>query len=307
MGDPTTYSGVACLWGRSDLPGLTPRTRDTLMPRWKFGYVRQLSSGRWQPGHHGPDGHRHTGSATLANAIDAERWLVTTQRLPTWEGAFDNLGEPAHVSRPGVLVDIKGLLSGTVDSDRPVRCLCIYLTKDVADTYSDEYPTHAAGYERHVDRLHSEIQTLPCSPGGTNGNRYRVTSNDPERGMVPGRCSSPAHHRENLGLGGRRVLVSRLWSGKTLPEHGADRRAVVAEALPAAGIDPGDADQLDADRTMPDGTPNYVWEDADSDQRYNIAAIAASLPRHGKGGSSRRRPKHLPRNAAHHLWTAIRQ
>jgi len=81
------------------------------MPRWKFGYVRQLPSGRWQPGHHGPDGHRHTGSATLANAIDAERWLVTTQRLPTWEGAFDNRGEPAHVSRPGVLVDIKGLLS----------------------------------------------------------------------------------------------------------------------------------------------------------------------------------------------------
>jgi len=191
-GRSATYSGVACLWGRSDLPGLTPRTRDTLMPRWKFGYVRQLPSGRWQPGHHGPDGHRHTGSATLANAIDAERWLVTTQRLPTWEGAFDNLGEPAHVSRPGVLVDIKGLLSGTVDSDRPVRCLCIYLTKDVADTYSDEYPTHAAGYERHVDRLHGEIQTLPCSPRGRNGNRYRVTSNDPERGMVPGRCSSPA-------------------------------------------------------------------------------------------------------------------
>jgi hypothetical protein len=32
--------------------------------------------------------------------------------------------------------------------------------------------------------------------------------------MRPGWCRSKAHDRENLGLGGRRVLVSRQWSGK---------------------------------------------------------------------------------------------
>jgi hypothetical protein len=40
------------------------------------------------------------------------------------------------------------------------------------------------------------------------------------------------------------VLVSRLWSGKTLAEHRADRAAVVRAALEEAGIDPDDHDEL---------------------------------------------------------------
>jgi 8-oxo-dGTP pyrophosphatase MutT (NUDIX family) len=40
------------------------------------------------------------------------------------------------------------------------------------------------------------------------------------------------------------VLVSRLWSGKTLSEHKADRAAVVRAALEEAGIDPDDHDEL---------------------------------------------------------------
>jgi len=66
-------------------------------------------------------------------------------------------------------------------------------------------------------------------------------------------------------------------SGKTLTEHRADRRAVVAEVLAAAGIDPGDADRLAADQTVPDGSPRYVWEDTDPDERGYVAVIAASL------------------------------
>jgi hypothetical protein len=39
-----------------------------------------------------------------------------------------------------------------------------------------------------------------------------------------------------LGLPGRRVLVSRKWSGKTLADHKADRKEFVAAALAAVGI-----------------------------------------------------------------------
>ena len=202
---------------------------------------------------------------------------TTGEALPSWKEATQNLEEPAHVSRLGVQLDIKGLLGGTQDSHRTVGYLCKYLTKNVADTYADEHASHADAYERHIDRLHREVELLPCSPVCSNWLRYGVTPKSPEPGLIPGRCQSPAHDRENLGLGGRRVLVSRQWSGKTLTEHRADRRAVVAEVLAAAGIDPGDTDRLAADRTMPDGSPRYVWEDTDPDERGYVAVIAASL------------------------------
>jgi len=72
-------------------------------------------------------------------------------------------------------------------------------------------------------------------------------------------------------------LVSRQWSGKTLTEHRADRRAVVTQVLQQAGIDPGDADRLAAEHTLPDGTPRYVWEDAEPNSVDYVAVIAASL------------------------------
>ena len=199
--------------------------------------------------------------------------------LPTWDEATEDLDEPAHVISFGKQVDVKGLLGGTVDSDRAVRYLCKYLTKNVADTYSDQHPTApaAAAYERHIDRLHAEVVVLPCSPWCPNWLRYGVTPKDAGPGLVPGLCPSPAHDRENLGLGGRRVLVSRQWSGKTLSEHRADRRQVVAQVLAAAGIDAPDADRLAADHTLPDGTPRFVWADAQAAEVDYIAVIAASL------------------------------
>jgi 8-oxo-dGTP pyrophosphatase MutT (NUDIX family) len=72
----------------------------------------------------------------------------------------------------------------------------------------------------------------------------RPTPKDAGPGLVPGHCAHKAHDRANLGLGGRRVLVSRLWSGKTLAGHRADRAAIVRAALEEAGIDPDDHDEL---------------------------------------------------------------
>ncbi len=219
------------------------------------------------------------GSGWPAWDQDSETYVdpATGEALPTWEQATQDLKEPAHVVRFGAQVDIKGLLGGTEDSDRTVRYLCKYLTKNVADTYADENADWSNAYERHTTRLHHEVRWLPCAPSCANWLRYGVTPKDPGPGLVPGQCCSPAHDRENLGLGGRRVLVSRQWSGKTLTEHRADRRAVVTQVLTAAGIDPGDADRLAADHTLPDGTPRFVWEDIEANSVDYVAVIAASL------------------------------
>jgi hypothetical protein len=50
-------------------------------------------------------------------------------------------------------------------------------------------------------------------------------------GMVPGACKGKAHRAEHCGYAGRRVLVSRKWSGKMLADHRADRKAWLVETL----------------------------------------------------------------------------
>ncbi|HEY3006963.1 MAG TPA: replication initiator [Micromonosporaceae bacterium] len=44
-------------------------------------------------------------------------------------------------------------------------------------------------------------------------------------GVEPVNCKAKVHKRRTLGLGGRRVLISRDWSGKTLADHKANNRA----------------------------------------------------------------------------------
>jgi hypothetical protein len=201
---------------------------------------------------------------------------TTGMLLPTWDEAVSDLEDPAHVASFGSQVDVKGLLGGTEDSDRAVRYLCKYLTKNVASTYAGEVPDPA--YERHIDRLHDEVLWLPCGPSCSNWLRYGVTPEAPTAGMVPGRCPSRAHDRENLGIGGRRVLVSRQWSGKTLTEHRADRAAVVREALDAAGLTAPDADRYAADtHVLPDGSPRFEWRDPEASVLDYASVIAASL------------------------------
>ncbi|WP_342769282.1 replication initiator [Luteococcus japonicus] len=79
-------------------------------------------------------------------------------------------------------------------------------------------------------------------------------------GLAPGYCSHKAHDREMLGLGGRRVLVSRKWSGKTLQQHRADRQAVVQAVLEEAGFTTPEIDRLAADTQMDDGSRRFTWE-----------------------------------------------
>ncbi len=56
--------------------------------------------------------------------------------------------------------------------------------------------------------------------------------------MTPGHCKGKAHQPEHLGIAGRRVLVSRKWSNKTLDDHRAERSDFVRQLLEAAGLRP---------------------------------------------------------------------
>jgi hypothetical protein len=207
----------------------------------------------------------------------------TGRPLTTWEQALDELdadpdARPAHVMRFGAQVDIKGIDGASPDAARAVRYLTKYLTKAVAETYTDpDGEVLDPAYEAHIDRLHAELRYLPCSPECANWLRYAVQPKNPDPGLVPGQCPSKAHDREHLGLGGRRVLVSRRWSGKTLTEHRADRAAVVRQVLQAAGIDAPQADRLSTDVLDEDGKPRFVWDDVPLTATEWSSVVVASV------------------------------
>jgi hypothetical protein len=186
--------------------------------------------------------------------------------LQTWQAALDEIDDdpnatPMHVMRFGKQTDYQGVLAGTRDSEGRIGYLCKYLTKEIARTFGDDDQT-SARQKAHIDRLHEEVRWLPCTPRCANWLRFGIQPADAEPGLVPGECDHKAHRRENLGVGGRRVLVSRYWTGKTLDTHRADRRAVVEQVLQAAGVDPddiADADRCSATTTTADGQPRYLW------------------------------------------------
>jgi hypothetical protein len=131
--------------------------------------------------------------------------------------------------------------------------------------------------EQHIDRLQAELRWLLCSPGCANWLRYGIQPDNAGPGLIPGRCVSKAHDREHLGLGGRRVLVSRDWSGKTLSEHRADRAAVVREALLSAGMVAPELERMAASVMAPDGLPRYVWADSRPDPASYAQVILAAV------------------------------
>jgi hypothetical protein len=173
---------------------------------------------------------------------------TTGELLPSWAEALDAVDadpetRPAHVVRFGDQDNIQGLTAGTPGAERAIGYLCKYLTKPIARAYDDSDDVSPARAV-HIARLADEVRWLPCAPTCANWLRYGIQPAAAQAGMVPGHCKHKAHDRDHLGLGGRRVLVSRKWSGKTLAVHKADRAAVVRHALEEAGIDPDDHDEL---------------------------------------------------------------
>ena len=204
--------------------------------------------------------------------------------LKTWDHAMRQLDEdpetkPVHTLSFGRQVDVKGLLGGTPDADRTVRYLTKYLTKSISETYTQEGVFDSA-YEEHISRLHQEVNVLPCSPSCANWLRYGIQPKDAGPGLVPGRCHSDAHSWENLGLGGRRVQVSRGWSNKTLAEHRADRAGVVRKVLEEAGYTVQEANRMCAQTLTDAGAPRYQWSTvALAPEKAHAAIIDSVLER----------------------------
>lgn len=201
--------------------------------------------------------------------------------LPTWAEALDDLDHdnavPAHVLRFGSQLDMRGIIAPSEEANRAVRYLTKYLTKSIAYGCAEPEDQLSPAMEAHIDRLHQHVRRLPCSPTCANWLRYGIQPKDTRPGLVPGRCPRKAHDRDNLGVGGRRVLVSREWSGKTLTEHRADRAEVVREALLSAGVIAPDIERMAADVTMADGTPRFIWSDLNVDAETYIRVVLHSV------------------------------
>jgi hypothetical protein len=132
---------------------------------------------------------------------------------------------------------------------RSIKRLMVYLTKSISQAAGlDEYATD---HQRdHVQRLHAELQITPCSPRCPIWLLYGIQPKGARHSMASGRCKGKAHQLEHLSIAGRRVLVSRKWSNKTLDDHRAERSEYVRQLLEAVGIQPGHGPQ--------DGP--YRWE-----------------------------------------------
>ena len=157
--------------------------------------------------------------------------------LTSWDGAQDALAsdedaQPAHVVRFGEQCKPKGILGGTEEAGRHVGYLTKYLTKSISEIVEPD----TAAQRQHHERLHAELAITPCSERCPVWLRYGIVPQGANNKTIPGRCNGKAHRRSTLGLPGRRVLVSRKWTGKTLPDHRADREEFVRQLLADAGI-----------------------------------------------------------------------
>ncbi|WP_372450868.1 replication initiator [Actinoplanes flavus] len=164
----------------------------------------------------------------------AECWADpdTGRPLATWAEALDAIdedpdAEPAHLVRFGAQVKAKGVDPGTRDAERTIGYITKYVTKSAADCHT----TTSDPQRQHLDRLWHELRVTPCSERCSNWLLYGVQPKKAHGRLRPGHCKGRVHQKTTLGIGGRRVLVSRDWSGKTLADHRADAHAWVKALL----------------------------------------------------------------------------
>jgi hypothetical protein len=177
----------------------------------------------------------------------------TRQPLATFDdsvpGPDADASEAAHVARFGDQVDIRGVLGGTHEAEHHVAYLTKYLTKSVGETYADASEAH----RQHAARLLAELAITPCSPRCAVWLLHGIQPRNASSRLKPGHCKGNAHKRHTLGVAGRRVLVSRKWTGKRLSDHAADRQEHVRQTLIGAGMLPPDEDRTSA-------AGRLVWE-----------------------------------------------
>ncbi|MBW4704036.1 replication initiator [Micromonospora sp. RL09-050-HVF-A] len=196
---------------------------------------------------------------------DAAAWVDPDTRCPltTWTEALDAIdndpdAEPVHVVRFGTQVDARGVMPGTTDAERTIRYVTKYITKHTGDVHKATTDRH----RKHLDRLWRELRVTPCTDRCANWLLYGVQPKKANPKLKPGRCKGKVHQRDTLGIGGRRILISRDWSGKTLSDHKHDVRAWV-RALLGTTTDSGAADntrQLVDDQGDNVERVRHAWE-----------------------------------------------
>ena len=195
-----------------------------------------------------------------------------------------------HVARFGAKFDAQGVLAGSKDSARCIGYLTKYLTKQLADCHHPETDAQ----RDHMARLAEALRFEPCSPTCANWLRYGIQPKSPRPGLLPGACKGKAHRRDHLGYAGRRVLVSRKWSGKTLADHRGDRKAWLTAmlGLPATDsaayrwepVTPNDEDYMPPGRRLLHSVADRLhWEQALAEARNRARdALAKELPATGR-------------------------
>jgi hypothetical protein len=177
--------------------------------------IRQVTAATyhqvWWPHHDHlvyTDGRKPVWEPAVKGFVDPD----TRRPLANWSEALEQVEQPAHVVAFGQQVHSKGILGRTDDAGRHIGYLTKYLVKSVAEVIEPSTEAQC----RHADRLHAELSVTPCSPQCAVWLLYGIQPLGVSSRTVPGRCKGRAHRRSTLGLPGRRVLVSRKWSGKTL-------------------------------------------------------------------------------------------
>ncbi|WP_370627937.1 replication initiator, partial [Nocardia brasiliensis] len=132
------------------------------------------------------------------------------------------------------------ILAGTPEMDRKVGYLTKYLTKSVAEVLDSDSPR----VQRHYDRLHAQLQRTPCSPTCAVWLRYGIVPKNASEKTQPGHCRGGNHRRDLLGVPGNRCISSTMWTGKTIPDHKAERLEFVRNELAKVGIMPPDTSHL---------------------------------------------------------------
>ena len=218
---------------------------------------------------------------------------ATGEVLPTWDEALDAIGpkdQPWHVARFGDRFDAQGVLAGSKDAARCIGYLTKYLTKQVGEVHQADTDAQRA----HAARLAEALRFQPCSPTCANWLRYGIQPKNARPGLAPGRCKGKAHDADHLGYAGRRVLVSRKWSGKTLADHRADHQQWLLEMLGVSATDParyswelvapGDPDHMDYARRILHAVADRArWQAALAEARRKAATQdRGNLPATGR-------------------------
>ena len=185
---------------------------------------------------------------------------ATGEVLPTWDQALDAIGDRGRAVARG---PVRGPVrrpgrAGRIQGRRPVHRL------------PDQVP-HQAGRRlppgRHRRRSAPTPRGWPrrCGTsrarrGARTGSATASSPRTPGPAWSPAACKGKAHDADHLGYAGRRVLVSRKWSGKTLADHRADRKEWLLETLGISATDPAryawepvapaDPDHMDHARRM---------------------------------------------------------